>query len=554
MSLNLLNFDLKKHILDNKLLDNSQHFYNVDPYYDYKPVTDTENLKFMSIIDVDNEKFYKRKKLDDKNFSKYLFCDDFETINIRSLLNKKLLYIEYADKLSQCDNMVRNATIVYFNIDSNYSYDEIFSKCYRFIMLDKNYKKSTEGLQKSTEGIMHWIWYRKSNSKFPLICAQRVHTWIYNNPEFEFNLWTDITCYDEYLDFISLVPDGLVRSSLLKINLIYKDQFKTFLTEVSLGRFSHLLDTWSPDNMMVKTDIFRCIILYHHGGFYSDFNDTICFMPLKYIIRENYELILGSDTNKLDANNYFIYCDKKSPKMSQIIQVMLRSIDSVLKFHQQAHTLTRDVFIESNKKFIEFLRTTTKNTAVPLNELCHFLKEYTLHKIANVLDQVNIDRNLIELLVCHPEMFRKILQIHIWVMRKCGLFNGYEKLIKILEDSYCNTTNVTHSTVNCKWINGWTEEELTMNVSELENISEKTQANQPENSPEVFYRYFANNTQHVCMTRTNAGMIANALHLDFECIHNMYILRALSFFSGICHIGTGSAAGDVTCLEKKDLF
>ena len=68
----------------------------------------------------------------------------------------------------------------------------------------------------------------------------------------------------------------------------------------------------------------------------------------------------------------------------------------------------------------------------------------------------------------------------------------------------------------------------------------------------TFKKYFANNTQHVCMSKTNAGIIANRLGLSFDCLENMYILRSLSLMSSVCHIGTGSAAGDDSVVSAKN--
>jgi hypothetical protein len=70
--------------------------------------------------------------------------------------------------------------------------------------------------------------------------------------------------------------------------------------------------------MIFKTDTLRMIILSKYGGWYSDFNDTICTIPLKYIINKfnnNINLYVGID---IGMNNYLLYAEKDNEIVKKI--------------------------------------------------------------------------------------------------------------------------------------------------------------------------------------------------------------------------------------------
>lgn len=508
---------LKEKIISEKLLDNSSFFYGLNPYYNWN----TNNSEY--------------------------------TIELPSKENliKKIKYIVPNFKLEPED------------IYGPKSFQEI---CYISRNIYQGNSNTSLSIMSNNSIVgqnIHWIWYRKKNSKFSKVCGYRVYTWIRMNPELSPILWTDMENESEFEDFIS-DQEQYIKDSFKKIKVMYKHELINFINNIYNSDFNipkndllKLFDRWQPEDMMVKTDVVRTLILYHFGGFYSDFNDTICFIPLRYVFQNLNQLIIGSDTNKWDANNYFMYSPKGNEELLKIIKVQLANISNVLNFHREASKICKQVLIRSNYEFMAYI-SKLHGKFIPINVLCFFLKEHTLHAIANSLKDSGISKNLIEILICHPEMFRKILQIHIWTLRQIidnnlvlnCLIEKLDNFCQILENSYCNTTNVTHSTTNCYFLDKDVIVEYTNEFTSSDILLFKKLSTNIKD----FNKYFANNTQHVCMKYTNAGIIANTEGVKFHCHENMYILRTFSLISAVCHIGTGSAAGDDSKIYETGSF
>jgi hypothetical protein len=146
---------------------------------------------------------------------------------------------------------------------------------------------------------------------------ERASSWIQLNPEIEFNLWTNLEDDNELQDFFKNVDiDGEFRKNVI---IHYKEDtysvLKKFCEEqlhVNWSSYQEILDNKTDNSsMLLKTDPSRCAILYEHGGWYSDFNDTYCFVPLKYIVENSSDnkIYCGCDENK-NFNNYILYSPK----------------------------------------------------------------------------------------------------------------------------------------------------------------------------------------------------------------------------------------------------
>jgi hypothetical protein len=587
-------FTLKEKIINENLIDNTSFFYGLDPYYKWHRCTNNITVTNIPkyILDIPHGKYLVNVNnfIYTEEYKEYKDKDQKNFYNLELLLTKlpidyEFTYFEIPDPSSNSINIVRSTVLCicekYYEkkIKDNYpiNFQKIcyISSHYYSYYFDNNFNRNFNNTIISANNILvdkkiHWIWYRKQNSKFPKICGRRVYTWLFLNPEIKPILWTDINNKEELEDFLSDQDQIVYDLMISRINIIYKEELLNFIEESNYKEikeiFLPLFDRWLPEDMMVKTDVVRCMILYKYGGFYSDFNDTICLIPLRYVFKRLDKLIIGSDTDKWDANNYFMYSPPMDKELLKILNIQLENAKHVLNFHHNAHNIIRPLFTEY--KFLNVVK-----NGIIIDELCSFLKDSFLHEIANALDSFGIQRNLIEILVCHPEMFRKILQIYIWTLRQAleywreekeqlCLENleleklELEKFCKILEDSYCNTTNVSHKTTSCYFID---KKINTVWTGELENLDKlfdicDTYLNHSEKFRESFKKYFANNTQHVCMKYTNAGIIANTIGVDFIVFPNMYICRSLSLISAVCHIGTGSAAGDDSTISKESFF
>jgi len=663
------------------LIDNSSFFHGHDPYYPWFTIeqTDLHNKTFMYILDIAQDAYYKRYKDQDNNYRIYTFIDikTNDVVDLKKLItcsddryNDLFIYMEFLSPMSSAENMIKDSAIIivdqeeYESLETDYNKQlYLFYHIYEPVMFNRVRIKKTWPklldlkLRQDIVPNMHWIWYRFKDTKFSVKCGRRVFSFLKLNPEIKFYLWTDMSNEEEWLSFLDDIKQNdpeVFTAMYSSIKVMYRDTLITFLkafhkkhnvTTITSDKLIELINTWSQNTMMIKTDIIRCFILYEYGGFYSDFNDTMCFVPIKFILPDITEirlsdkmrvqitgpdLLLGSDTNKYDANNYFMYSSKENEKMFTIITYMLKYIDIVRVYNEIVPIVSKAVFIDSQVQFLKFLlksiesmknKNNNKKTIklvifnednsdsvdnssndsadsfqeiVLIDNLCLYMKEIFLHDLANEIDSYGVSREMIETLVAHPEMFHKILQIHIWVLRECldlsvhgsrqrqrpdtfevdstkikNTFDSFDpevpvisQICDLLVSSYINTNNVTHHTEKCKWLNIKYDKSFTGAMSvdllsaeipqELSKIRKKLNTLASDKLfVEKFRKYFSNNTQHVSMVRTNAGIIANnrinevrTEPLNFYCLQNMYIKRNISLLTSCIHIGCGSAAGD----------
>jgi mannosyltransferase OCH1-like enzyme len=180
---------------------------------------------------------------------------------------------------------------------------------------------------------MNWIWFRKHGAYLSDRIVRRSSSWLDLNPGIQFHLWTDLENEEEAIDFFSgNIEDPELKSQRenyrKRLIVHYRketwDVAKEFCEENSTilkGEnlweiYREILDNKEDKAAMIfKTDILRCMILYQRGGWYSDYNDTFCFVPLKYVInQEKRDLIyLGCDIYS-NHNNYIMYSPKYHSK------------------------------------------------------------------------------------------------------------------------------------------------------------------------------------------------------------------------------------------------
>jgi hypothetical protein len=201
---------------------------------------------------------------------------------------------------------------------------------------------------------IHWIWFRDNDTYLPDKIMSRAKSWIALNPTFKFYLWTNLIDLNELDDFISNLHESN-REYFTNGQIIVKFQEETM---ACVGEFcqkygqqlndpdatmvlTHLYDIKHPTtqavtntvstttktvvtttiitetqnnfkiNRIFKVDLLRIMVLDLYGGIYSDFNDTICFYPMKYLLTmypNTY--FVGTDydiDHPIYRNNYFLY-------------------------------------------------------------------------------------------------------------------------------------------------------------------------------------------------------------------------------------------------------
>lgn len=235
---------------------------------------------------------------------------------------------------------------------------------------------------------LNWVWFRKGDYKVTPKQMERVKSWVNLNPEITFVLWTDMVDEKEMRDFLSLITDEDVKAWFFngRIKVNYKDDTVAFVRDyfrihandraVKLfdkERFVSIIDERDNGNIMIaKTDYLRAMILHQNGGFYADFNDCQCVVPLRYWMRELYkrqELIWPCDTmNPKQISNYFIYVPIGSKTFEKYHYNTLpgfKGLWTLMKEPSSKEKLAR-IYVDMCKKFIKKLKTTESDQPTKL--------------------------------------------------------------------------------------------------------------------------------------------------------------------------------------------
>jgi len=213
--------------------------------------------------------------------------------------------------------------------------DELFYNCLHTTIQKKIIKKDKDYISKIEYTLnpeFHWLWFRLDASKLSPKIISRAVTWIKMNPQIKFNLWTNIHTQDEIDDYFTLVlnepnvAEDYKTYFLPNVKIhLFKDLWditrefcETIPIKNNLATWSNLLDIVNNkqdrSSMLFKTDVVRCMILYMKGGWYADFNDTVCLINLKYVQKpdEPETIYMGSDYNHRHNNNYIMYTPAKN--------------------------------------------------------------------------------------------------------------------------------------------------------------------------------------------------------------------------------------------------
>jgi mannosyltransferase OCH1-like enzyme len=217
---------------------------------------------------------------------------------------------------------------------------------------------------------IHWVWFREKDYYLPDKIMSRAKSWINLNPEFNFYLWTDLQDEKELSDFTSkLLEENRQYFTNNTIVVKYKkdvdeciDNFlklhKNELDSDTESILKYIFKIQSNDdsqitknknldellssnvndykcNRIFRTDILRAIVLSLFGGIYSDFNDTICFVPIKYLLSLYVGKYFAGCDRSIEAsesrNNYFLY---SSLNNLEFINKTIKVVNNATKLYQ----------------------------------------------------------------------------------------------------------------------------------------------------------------------------------------------------------------------------
>jgi len=258
---------------------------------------------------------------------------------------------------------------------------------------------------------IHWIWFREKDFYLPDKIMSRAKSWIELNPTFKFHLWTNLLDQDDLDDFISSLNhtnreyfkngkiivkyqddlmacisefcqkygallDGYVECTLQRIfNILppITNAIKKVITTAIHTTITTTIETVIQNNYKInrifRVDILRVILLILYGGIYSDFNDTICFYPMKYLLpMYKNEYFVGTDydiEHPIYRNNYFIY---NSLNDTEFIDISIKCVNKAIGEYLR---ITSPEFIEEYYKLsLEFLLLLNQTTPNGHEDIC----------------------------------------------------------------------------------------------------------------------------------------------------------------------------------------
>lgn len=306
---------------------------------------------------------------------------------------------------------------------------------------------------------INWIWFREKNFKLPNKIMNRANSWIILNPSFKFTLWTNLKNTDELNDFISelnsenkqyftcgkitvkyqsdienciqqfcLLNSDKIKDSVTILKHLYfqneietKTDIQTIFTTTQTVTTS-TVTTHTPNNYKInrifKVDLLRIIILSLYGGVYCDFNDTICFYPLEYLLPLYIgDYFIGTDydiEHPVFRNNFFIY---SSFENKQFFNMTIKCINQATREYIRItdNSYIRQ-FVDLTDKILSNIET---KTSISGNEL-------TI--LNNIIDNQSIRQSIENLIKTdtHKTVTRILLMV-------CEIIQYFEKYIPSLK-------------------------------------------------------------------------------------------------------------------------
>jgi hypothetical protein len=238
--------------------------------------------------------------------------------------------------------------------------------------------------------VLNWVWFRKGAYKVSMKQMDRVKSWVVLNPELTFVLWTDMTGPEEMKEFLADIKE--VDEEMYawffngRVQVMYKDDTVAFVRDYfrihandraiklfDKERFTSIIDERDNGNIMIaKTDYLRAMILHQNGGFYADFNDCQCVVPLRFWMRELYkrqELIWPCDSmNPKQISNYFIYVPKGSKTFEKYHYNTLpgfKGLWTLMKEPSSREKLAK-MYVDMCKKYVKKLKASESDQPIKL--------------------------------------------------------------------------------------------------------------------------------------------------------------------------------------------
>lgn len=394
--------------------------------------------------------------------------------------------------------------------------------CYVNLVLRKCTHRTWDEISGSAplDKTLHWVWFRKPGTKVDTSSAL---TWIEHNQDLSFVLWTDVDDeaeLDEMLD--GSLPKDRVQIRYRK-DLLEQLDLPTDLARVVSDRVHERI-------LIAKTDYVRGAILEKFGGFYADFNDCVCFCPLRYWFHEvpERDVIFPCDTlTGAHISNYFMYVKKGSKRFRDLHRARLAKFPSAYKYLMDPGVPEKIARLYVNLAE-KFLRATKGH---PVKELAKLMGPESSLVNSRIRDIVTPD-GVPGFRFCDP---RGRCFFPIYIFKYLGrTHEGAREFYEFMSDAFLRVMEIKpDGTINV-------DEEYDMEP--LKDLGPSIKALESDQEFHTFlHTLFVKNMPFVviCMTNMTTGLKVNTRDLVPFC----YAAFDLSMCSFIGHYGHGKSLG-----------
>ncbi len=391
----------------------------------------------------------------------------------------------------------------------------------------------------STE--LHWVWFRKPGAYLREIVYKRAQSWIDWNPEFSFHLWTNLSGPEEAADFFKNAP----HEFLARVTIHYLDEMcevaNSYISkhpsDVTFDLYQRILyDTEHQSSMVLKTDLFRIMLLLERGGWYADFNDTVCLIPLRYLVSQtspssDYPRYFGTCFNHDIVNNYLMYISRGDPYCVEKMHTIMNS--SIYLYEKMQRNDSIDFFIERLHEVVEIALHTNEIslTQATFRYYDEWVRAYRTEYLSRIHPSIYIAFELSD-----SEVLRIMYAIWKYIAPSESCENWMNELKNIVRFTRMRRKEI-------QWKDRSLAFSFQFNRADMIELQAALQ-----NLPPSLPNWFCSE-----LITINIGKVMDVTNLGFVCrkdenritIPHCYLYGKCTFLTSILHIGDGTSVGTV---------
>jgi hypothetical protein len=188
---------------------------------------------------------------------------------------------------------------------------------------------------------VHWVWFRRTPTwRLTEEIVLRAASWVELNSGYTFHVWTGLADAEELSDFLANLPSALRQYYFdeKRITVHYEEEFRTTLFNWVAEHMPSIVPIFKrvwfskeKQDIVMKTDYTRNILLSVYGGVYADFNDLVCLAPIEPVLEMHAGQYIGvtDNTSTENASNYFMYAAKENKDWLEIVKRCTSTLEIV---------------------------------------------------------------------------------------------------------------------------------------------------------------------------------------------------------------------------------